>query len=132
MIDGVSFKEFLTNDGVQYPVVSNTTYPITYISTGTSTNTLDCFRIEYFSDGTQYTSITPQLKTQLSNKPTISGNTRRQYSVQNVTEIDIYGQPQTIFPYIVYNNAGPTWAYGSGQTETQTWSDGRTYSYTYP
>lgn len=112
--------------------IVSTSYPITYTNTSTRYNTLACYKVESYSDGSVITATVSQLITFVGTKLTITGVERNQYTIQDVTEIDIYGQTQTIFPYIIKDNAGPTWAYMSGQTETQTWSDGRDYAYLYP
>ena len=59
-----------------------------------------------YSDNTSYISSTEQTRTQLPNVTTISNALRPQYSFADVTVIDIYNQPQTIFPYIIHNNSG--------------------------
>ena len=56
---------------------------------------------------------------------------RYQYSFVDVIEIDIYNQPQTLFPYIIKDNSAAVFAMAIGETVTQLWSDGKTYSHTF-
>lgn len=112
--------------------IVSTSYPITYTDTSTRFNTLACYKVESYSDGSVIKATVSQLITFIGIKQNIYGAERQQYTIQDVTEIDQYGQEQTVFPYIIKDNSGATWAYMSGQTETQTWSDGRVYTYTYP
>ena len=126
MVDGVTQKLITVTDGVSYPVISSTTYPITYKGSGHI-----CRKVVFYSDNTSYISSTNQSCTELPIVTTISNIPRLQYSFEGVTEIDIYNQPQTIFPYIIHNNSGAVFAIAIGETVTQLWSDGRTYSKTF-
>jgi hypothetical protein len=128
MIDGINSKTITTTDGIVSPYITSTTYPITYANAVSyTTYSLYCNKVVSYSDNTNYISNTEQTKTQLADKLAIDGAKRKQYSFSGVTETDIYNQPQTVFPYILRNNALPTVTYTTGQTQTQTWSDGRTY-----
>ena len=118
-------------DGVSYPVISSTTYPISYTSPFDNAEP-KCFRKEFYSDGTSYRSNTiTQTRTRVGYSLTISNKVRYQYSFVDVTEIDIYNQAQTLFPYIIHNNSGAVFAMAIGQTVTQLWSDGKTFSHTF-
>ena len=129
MVDGVTRKLITVTDGVSYPVLSSTTYPITYTNANDANPT--CRKVVFYSDNTSYISSTAQTRSILSDLITISGIHRKQYSFVGVTEIDIYNQSQDEFPYIIHNNSGAVFAMAIGQTVTQLWSDGRTYSHTF-
>ena len=129
MIDGMTDKQFITNDGVTTPYITSTTYPITYVNSDTSSPT--CYKRVSYSDNTSYSPLSPQARTGLADLKTISNVNRKQYSFAGVTEIDTFGQSQTKFPYIRINNSLPVVTYSSGQTQTQTWSDGRAYTKTW-
>ena len=47
MVDGVTQKLITVTDGVSYPVISSTTYPITYKGTGHI-----CRKVVFYSDNT--------------------------------------------------------------------------------
>ena len=115
MVDGVTQKLITVTDGVSYPVISSTTYPITYTNANDANPT--CRKVVFYSDNTSYISSTSQTRSILSDLKTISNINRKQYSFVGVTEIDIYNQPQVKFPYIITNGSN-----------TQLWSDGRTYT----
>ena len=129
MVDNNTYKTITTTNGVPYPVVTSTTYPVSY---GVSEYDTQCYPIVHYSDNTHFISITEAVRTTGPTKSPLTGFARRQFSFAGasagVTEIDIYNQPQTIFPYVLLNKALPVVTYTTGQTQTQTWSDGRTYS----
>jgi len=129
MVDGLTQKLITVTDGVSYPVISSTTYPITYRDYDDTKAT--CNKVVFYSDNTSYRASTAQTRSTLSDLKTISNINRKQYSFVDVTEIDIYNQPQTIFPYIIHNNSGAVFAIAIGETVTQLWSDGKTYSKTF-
>ena len=125
-------KLITVTDGVSYPVLSSTTYPISYTSPFDNAEP-KCFRKEFYSDGTSYRSNTiQQTRTRVGAKATISNKVRYQYSFVDVIEIDIYNQPQTLFPYIIKDNSDNSiFVPYVGQIVTQLWSDGKTYSKTF-
>ena len=125
MVDGTS-KTITYTDGVPDATISSTTYPITYTNADNSQPT--CNKVVSYSDNTSYISSTAQTRTTLSDLKTVSNINRKQYSFAGVTEIDTFGQSQTLFPYIRINNSLPVVTYTTGQTQTQTWSDGRIYT----
>ena len=130
MVDGVTQKLITVTDGVSYPVISSTTYPITYTNYANDANPT-CRKVVFYSDNTSYISSTAQTRSILSDLKTVSNINRKQYSFAGVTEIDIYNQPQTKFPYIIHNDSSPVFAMAIGETVTQLWSDGKTYSHTF-
>ena len=130
MVDGVTQKLITVTDGVSYPVISSTTYPITYTNANDANPT--CRKVVFYSDNTSYISSTAQTRSTLSDLKTISNINRKQYSFVGVTEIDIYNQPQVKFPYIIKDNSDNSiFVTYVGQIVTQLWSDGRTYSKTF-
>ena len=130
MVDGLTQKLITVTDGVSYPVISSTTYPITYTNANDANPT--CRKVVFYSDNTSYISSTAQTRSTLSDLKTISNINRKQYSFVGVTEIDIYNQPQTKFPYIIKDNSDNSiFVTYVGQIVTQLWSDGKTYSKTF-
>ena len=130
MVDGVTQKLITVTDGVSYPVISSTTYPITYTNANDANPT--CRKVVFYSDNTSYISSTAQTRSTLNDLKTISDINRKQYSFVGVTEIDIYNQPQVKFPYIIKDNSDTSiFAIAIGQTVNELWSDGRTYSKTF-
>jgi hypothetical protein len=115
MVDGLTQKLITVTDGVSYPVISSTTYPITYTNADDANPT--CHKVEFYSDNTSYISSTAQTRTRVGNFPVKPGVMRPIYIFVGVTEIDIYNKPQKLFPYLITNDSN-----------TQLWSDGRTYS----
>ena len=129
MVDGVTQKLITVTDGVSYPVISSTTYPITY-KTGAAGH--NCRKVVFYSDNTSYISLAKQTRTELPTVTTISNVPRLQFSFADVIEIDIYNQPHTIFPYIIKDNSDNSiFVTYVGQIVTQLWSDGKTYSKTF-
>ena len=56
MVDGVTQKLITVTDGVSYPVISSTTYPITYTNANDANPT--CRKVVFYSDNTSYISST--------------------------------------------------------------------------
>ena len=81
MVDGVTQKLITVTDGVSYPVIPSTTYPITYKNNDDARPT--CNKVVFYSDNTSYISITQQSRSKLQDIATISTNiylVRGQYS----------------------------------------------------
>jgi len=89
-------------DGVSYPVISSTAYPV-YYSNGNDSNPT-CRKVVFYSDNTSYRASTAQTRSTLGTLQTVSNINRKQYSFVGVTEIDIYNQSHVRFPYIIHNN----------------------------
>ena len=125
MIDGVSFKEFLTNDGVQYPVVSHTTYSkITH----TSTKLPQCFKTRHYTDSTSYLSNVGEPRISRPDVLTHTGVIKKRYSFNDVSPTIEYvselydGESKPIFPYITGKTLSIMPYY-----EVEYWSDGTSY-----
>ncbi len=123
-----AFKTFTITDGVRSPTLLSVKYPISYVDASPNNYIIECKKVVRYSDGSSYIAVTAQVKTRLADKLTINGSIKQQFSFADVDEQDTFGQHQIVFPYIVLNNALPVVVYTQGQTQVQTWSDGRTYS----
>lgn len=126
MIDGVSYKEvYRDDDTAPYPFVLAVSYTtITY----TVAKVPQCFKINYYSDNSNYTSITSEPKIERPDILTITGVVKKQYSFDHKSpSIDYVSQlydgvTHVIFPYVTGNTLSIMPYY-----EVQYWSDGTSY-----